>query len=113
LDRPRSDLHVYLYNRPLNHQHHARKPSQALTKVPAWPQAVQTGPPASHLAGSIKAYQLELQANQVQFTGTKEAAGITRDASFEAARDRQIGTIITSLSRDMARRLEEAGRQRY
>jgi hypothetical protein len=63
--------------------------------------------------GVTKAYQLELDANQVQFTGTKEAAGISRDASFEAARDRQIGMVLTSMSRDIARRLEEAGRQRY
>lgn len=63
--------------------------------------------------GVNKAYQLELQANEVQFTGTKDAASITRDANFEAARDRQIGTIITSMSRDMSRRLEEAGKQRY
>jgi hypothetical protein len=63
--------------------------------------------------GVNKAYQLELKANEVQFTGTKDAAAITRDAGFEAARDRQIGTIITSMSRDMSRRLEEAGKQRY
>jgi hypothetical protein len=63
--------------------------------------------------GVNKAYQLELKANEVQFTGTKDAASITRDAGFEAARDRQIGTIITSMSRDMSRRLEEAGKQRY
>jgi hypothetical protein len=63
--------------------------------------------------GVNKAYQLELKANEVQFTGAKDAAAITRDAGFEAARDRQIGTIITSMSRDMSRRLEEAGKQRY
>src|SRR5260370_41493669 len=63
--------------------------------------------------GVNKAYQLELKANEVQFTGTKDAAAITRDAGFEAARDRQIGTIITSMSRDMSRRLKEPGKHRY
>ena len=48
--------------------------------------------------GVNKAYQLELKANEVQFTGAKDAAAITRDAGFEAARDRQIGTIITKES---------------
>jgi hypothetical protein len=63
--------------------------------------------------GVKKAYQLELQANEVQFSGTKDAAVIGRDASFEAARDRQVGMMLTSMSRDIARRLEEAGKQRY
>jgi len=63
--------------------------------------------------GVKKAYQLELQANEVQFAGTKDAAGISRDANFEAARDRQVGMMLTSMSRDIARRLEEAGKQRY
>jgi hypothetical protein len=63
--------------------------------------------------GVNKAYQIELKANEVQFGGTRDAATISRDAGFEAAKDRQVGMILTSMSRDMARRLEEAGRQRY
>jgi len=69
---------------------------------------------AAIASGGVKqAYQLELKANEVQLGGTKDAATISRDANFEAARDRQIGMILTSMSRDLARRLEEAGRQRY
>lgn len=69
---------------------------------------------AAIASGGVKqAYQIELKANETQFTGTKDAAGISRDAGFEAARDRQVGMVITSMSRDIARRLEEAGRQRY
>jgi hypothetical protein len=63
--------------------------------------------------GVNKAYQIELKANEVQFGGTRDAATISRDAGFEAAKDRQVGMILTSMSRDIARRLEEAGRQRY
>lgn len=63
--------------------------------------------------GVNKAYQLEIQANQVQYGGTTEAARITREANFEAARDRQIGTLVSGMSRDMSRRIEESMRQRY
>ena len=47
--------------------------------------------------GVNKAYKIELQANEAQFTGTKEAAAISRDAGFEAARDRQVGMVVTSM----------------
>lgn len=63
--------------------------------------------------GVDKAYNIEMQANQVQYTGAKDAAVITRDANFEAARDRQIGQIVAGMARDMDRRIEQAMRQHY
>lgn len=82
-------------------------------------QAVGTGVGAANRGAAIatggvnQAYQLELKANEMQFQGTKEAAQINRDASFEAARDRQMGTLLSGMSRDMSRRIEESMRQRY
>jgi len=64
-------------------------------------------------AGVDKAYQLELNANQVQFNSTTVAAGETKKANLEAAHLREIATIVSGVARDMDRRIEEGMRQRY
>lgn len=64
-------------------------------------------------AGVDKAYQLELNANQVQFSSTTAAAAETKKANLEAAHLREIATIVSGVARDMDRRIEEGMRQRY
>ena len=64
-------------------------------------------------AGVDKAYQLELNANQVQFNSTTAAAAETKKANLEAAHLREIATIVSGVARDMDRRIEEGMRQRY
>lgn len=64
-------------------------------------------------AGVDKAYQLELNANQVQFNSTTAAAGETKQANLEAAHLREIATVVSGVARDMDRRIEEGMRQRY
>jgi hypothetical protein len=56
---------------------------------------------------------LELKANQAQYTSTTNAAGQIKDGNLEAARLRELSTIITGVARDMDRRVEEGMRQRY
>lgn len=64
-------------------------------------------------SGVDRAYNLELQANQVQFGSTTTAAGQIKDANIEAAHLRELSAIITGVARDMDRRIEEGMRQRY
>jgi hypothetical protein len=64
-------------------------------------------------AGVDQAYALELTANQAQYTSTTIAAGQIKDGNLEAARLRELSTIITGVARDMDRRVEEGMRQRY
>lgn len=64
-------------------------------------------------SGVDKAYSLEVQANQVQFGSTTTAAGEIKDANIEAARLRELSTMVTGVARDMDRRIEEGMRQRY
>jgi hypothetical protein len=63
--------------------------------------------------GVNQAYNLELKANQIQFDTTRQAAGQVKDAGLSAARDRQMATLVTGITRDMDRRIEEGMRQRY
>ena len=63
--------------------------------------------------GVDQAYALELKANQTQFDGTVKAASQIQEGNLEAARLRELSTIITGVARDMDRRIEEGMRQRY
>jgi hypothetical protein len=63
--------------------------------------------------GVDQAYALELKANQAQFDGTMTAAGQIQEGNLEAARLRELSTIVTGIARDMDRRIEEGMRQRY
>ena len=64
-------------------------------------------------SGVDKAYQLEVNANQVQFNSTTTAAEEIKNANLEAAHLREIATLVTGVARDMDRRIEEGMRQRY
>ena len=68
---------------------------------------------ATATAGVNKSYNLEMEANKVQFDTTNASAGIIRDAGFKAARMRELSTVISGMGRDMDRRIEEGMRQRY
>jgi len=63
--------------------------------------------------GVDQAYAIELKANQAQFDGTVKAASQVQEGNLEAARLRELSTIVTGIARDMDRRIEEGMRQRY
>ena len=50
---------------------------------------------------------MEKQANQLNFDGRIEAAGINQKAATESAHLRMMSTVVTGFFRDMDRRLEE------
>jgi regulator of RNase E activity RraA len=58
-------------------------------------------------AGINQSYKLELQANDVTFSGRNEAALINKNSAGEAAHLRMMSTVVTGFFRDMDRRLEE------
>jgi hypothetical protein len=59
------------------------------------------------ISGINKSFEMEKQANQLNFEGRIEAAGINRQAATEAAQLRMMSTVVTGFFRDMDRRLEE------
>lgn len=59
------------------------------------------------ISGSNKSAEMEKQANQLNFEGRIEAAGINQKAATEAAQLRMMSTVVTGFFRDMDRRLEE------
>jgi hypothetical protein len=59
------------------------------------------------ISGINKSTELEKQANQVNFEGRIEAAGINQKAATESAHLRMMSTVVTGFFRDMDRRLEE------
>lgn len=63
--------------------------------------------------GVTQAYQLSLDANQVNLGGALKAAEIVRASGMKAVRLDQMSQIISTLSRDLARRTELAMTLRY
>jgi len=59
------------------------------------------------LTGINKSAEMEKQANQLNFDGRIEAAGINQAAATESAHLRMMSTVVTGFFRDMDRRLEE------
>jgi Pyruvate/2-oxoacid:ferredoxin oxidoreductase gamma subunit len=59
------------------------------------------------ISGINKSAEMEKQANQLNFEGRIEAAGINKQAATEAAHLRMMGAVVTGFFRDMDRRLEE------
>jgi hypothetical protein len=59
------------------------------------------------ISGINKSTEMEKQANQLNFDGRIEAAGINQKSSTEAAHLRMMSTVVTGFFRDMDRRLEE------
>lgn len=68
---------------------------------------------AQQVHGVTQAYQLQLDANQLNLRGALQAAEVLRTAGFKAARAEQMSNIITTLSSDLARRSEQALTLRY
>src|SRR5262249_14415996 len=65
------------------------------------------------VSGVAHAYQLNLEANQIGFSGAVKAAEIMRSSGMKAVRLDQMSQIISTLSRDLARRTEMAMTLRY
>ncbi|MFL6284614.1 MAG: hypothetical protein ACJ74Q_15820 [Pyrinomonadaceae bacterium] len=65
------------------------------------------------LGGINQSYKLETKANQTVFDSTVKAAGISRDAAVEAANLRALGTVVSSVFRDVARRIDDGLKPRY
>jgi hypothetical protein len=63
--------------------------------------------------GVSQAYQLSLDANQINLTGAMKAAEIMRSSGMKAVRLDQMSQIVSTLSRDLARRSEMAMALRY
>ncbi len=59
------------------------------------------------ISGINKSTEMEKQANQLNFDGRIEAAGINQKASTESAHLRMMSTVVTGFFRDMDRRIEE------
>lgn len=63
--------------------------------------------------GVTQAYQLSLDANQVNLSGALKAAQIMQSSGMKAVRLDQMAQIVSTLSRDLARRTELAMTLRY
>jgi hypothetical protein len=59
------------------------------------------------------AYRLNLEANQLNYAGTIKAAELARDSGLKVVKLEQMSQIVTTLSRDMARRADLALAMRY
>jgi hypothetical protein len=63
--------------------------------------------------GVTQAYQLGLEANQINLSGALKAAEIMRSSGMKVVKFDQMSQIVSSLSRDLARRTEMAMSLRY
>ena len=59
------------------------------------------------------AYKLNLEANQLNFAGALKAAEVMKVSGMKAVKLEQMSQIVTTLSRDLARRAEQALTLRY
>jgi len=65
------------------------------------------------MQGVNSAYKLNLEANQHNFAGAMKAAELMKASGMKAVKLDQMSQIITTLSRDIARRAELALTMRY
>jgi hypothetical protein len=65
------------------------------------------------VSGVAQAYQLGLDANQISLSGALKAAEIMRSSGMKSVRLDQMSQIVSTLSRDLARRTEMAMTLRY
>jgi hypothetical protein len=65
------------------------------------------------LQGVNSAYSLNLEANQLNFAGALKAAELVQASGMKAVKLDQMSQIVTTLSRDLARRAELALTMRY
>ena len=63
--------------------------------------------------GVNSAYKLNLEANQLNFAGAMKAADALKESGLKAVKLEQMSQIVTTLSRDLARRAELALTLRY
>ncbi len=63
--------------------------------------------------GVNSAYKLNLEANQLNFAGAMKAADALKESGMKAVKLEQMSQIVTTLSRDLARRAELALTLRY
>jgi hypothetical protein len=68
---------------------------------------------SQQMQGINSAYALNLDANQLNFAGAMRAAELMKASGMKAVKLEQISQMITTLSRDMARRAELALTMRY
>jgi hypothetical protein len=67
----------------------------------------------AQVQGVNSAYALNLDANQLNFAGAMKAAEFVRASGLKAVKLEQMSQIVTTLSRDMARRVEQAATLRF
>ncbi|MGH9769769.1 MAG: hypothetical protein ACREAB_20285, partial [Blastocatellia bacterium] len=65
------------------------------------------------MQGVNSAYRLNLEANQLNFAGAMKAAELMKASGMKAVKLDQMSQIVTTLSRDMARRVEQATTLRF
>jgi hypothetical protein len=63
--------------------------------------------------GVNSAYKLNLEANQLNFAGAMKAADALKESGLKAVKLEQMSQVVTTLSRDLARRAELALTLRY
>lgn len=63
--------------------------------------------------GVNSAYQLNIEANQLNLAGALKAAEVMHTSGLKAVKLEQLSQIVTTLSRDIARRAELALTLRY
>jgi hypothetical protein len=63
--------------------------------------------------GINQGYQLDLQANRINYEGSVSAAAQVRDASFEAARLRAVASVVSAVGHNIARDMEQGLTLRY
>ncbi len=63
--------------------------------------------------GINSAYQLNLEASQLQLAGALKAAEVVQTSGLKAIKLEQMSQLVTTLSRDLARRTEQALTLRY
>jgi len=65
------------------------------------------------VSGVAQAYRLNLDANQINLSGALKAAEIIRSSGMKAVKLDQMSQIVSTLSRDLARRTEMSMSLRY
>ena len=63
--------------------------------------------------GINQGYNLDLQANRINYEGAINAAAQVRDASFEAARLRALSSVVSAVGHNVARDMEQGLALRY
>jgi hypothetical protein len=63
-----------------------------------------------NISGQQGSYAKEVEANQIQFNAGNQVAAINLGAALEASRQRALASVITGITRDIGRRVEEGMR---